>query len=628
MERLREGANSLVVKIILGLIILSFVFAGVGGYMAGGTVAPAAEVGEVEISQSQFEQAYQNERQQMLSQGGDFFTSLLSDPKYLAQFRQNVLDRMVNQALLDQHAQALGIRVSDAQIKDEIRSMPAFANNGLFNNEQYLATLRRAGLTPEQFAQYVRQDIERQYLVEALQNSGFVLKGELENLYKLEGQERVVRTLTVPVQDFVDDIEVTDEQKKSYYEMNASQFMRPEQFKISYLELSGDSIAKQIEISEADALAYYNEHQSQYGAPEKRSVSHIMIEADTADAKAKAEAILSELKAGGDFATLAKEKSEDTFSAEQGGRLDTFEKGVMDPAFESAAFELAQVGDLSAVVESEFGYHIIKLDEISQSQAKPFETVKADIFKQLKQDKAAEQFYELSTKMAEKAFEMPDNLDEAAEAVNASVKTTDFVSLAELPPVLANQNVIQALQQSEVLDEALNSEVVEIAPEHVVVVRIEESRPEVVLPFEDVESQIITQIKRTEGDKLAKKLVDDLVTELKADKQDSLKKSGYQFSESKVLQRNAPEREIAQLAFTMPNGQNKVEFASTRQMNGDYILVALDEVKEPKTEDDSLAEMSTRVQNTFANTDVSSVINQLKESIDVNYSAQLNQGVE
>ncbi len=623
MERLRDGANSLVVKIILGLIILSFVFAGVGGYVTGGSVAPAAEVGEVEISQTQFEQAYQNERQQMLSQAGDFFTSLLSDPNYLAQFRQNVLDKMVNQALLDQHAKSLGLRVSEAQIIEEIRGIPAFSNNGIFNNEQYLATLRRAGLTPEQFAQYIRQDIERQYLVGALQDSEFVLKNELESLYKLEGQERVVRTLIVPVEDFAEKLEVTDAQKKAYYEQNPNQFMRPEQYKVSYIELSGNSIAEGTIISEDDAKAYYDANKANYGTAEKRAVSHIMLQLDSEDAKINADNLLAKLRDGADFSTLAKANSEDTFSAEQGGKLDEFEKGVMDPAFENAAFSLAEVGDISEVIESEFGYHIIKLEDINKSDVKPFEEVKADIFVQLKQQKAAEQFYDLSTQMANKAFEVEDNLDEAAELVNAKVNTTDFVSLSALPGVLANQSVLQALQKSEVIDEGLNSEIVEIAPEHVVVLRIEESRPEIILPFEEVQPQITEQIKRIEGEKLAKALVDTLEADLKAGEQQSVTDSGYVFTPARSLKRDASEREVAQLAFTMPAVIEKTVFASARALNGDYILVALDEVKEPQKEEALLKQMSERVQSTYANADVSSVINQLKENTDITYSQQV-----
>ncbi|PKF51027.1 peptidylprolyl isomerase [Enterovibrio nigricans] len=624
MERLREGVNSLAVKIILSLIIFSFVFAGVGGYLASGTTEPAAKVGDQEISRNQFEQAYQNERQQMQAQAGDFFSTLLSDPTYLAQFRQNVLDRMVNQALLDQQASKLGLRVSDVQVKNEIRSMPAFASNGIFNNEQYLAALRRTGLSPDQFAEYVRQDMVRAQLIGALTNSEFALENELQAIYQLEGQTRMVRTVTLPLSEFADKADITDEQKKAYYEQNPSQFVRPEQFKISYVELTGNSIADLADVTEEEAKAYYEANKATYGTAEQRKVSHIMIQGDDATAKAKAEKVLAELNAGADFAALAKTESDDTFSAEQGGQLDWFDKGVMDPAFEDAAFALTNKGDVSGVVQSEFGYHIIKLDDVKPSDAKPFAEVKDEILATLKQQHAADKFYSLSNELAEKAFEMPDNLDEAAAAVNANVEKTDFVSLADLQGALANPTVLQALQQPEVQEDGLNSNIIEIAPEHVMVVRIDDSRPEIVLPYEDVEAQVTALLKRQEGENAAQTLANSLVKELSEGNDAGLNASGYTFGTESEINRGSPEREVAELAFTMATpADGKSEYGFTRAVNGDVVLVALDSVNEPEAAEISLeSQLADRVSRTLANTELASVVEQLKADTKVTYSLE------
>ncbi|MBV7299555.1 peptidylprolyl isomerase [Enterovibrio paralichthyis] len=625
MERLREGVNSIAVKIILSLIIFSFVFAGVGGYLASGSVQPAATVGDHEISRSQFEQAYQNERAQMQAQAGDIFTTLLSDPVYLAQFRQNVLDRLVNQVVLDQEADSLGLRVSDEQIKQAIREMPAFiGSTGMFDNDLYLAALRRNGLTPDQFAEYVRQDMTREQYINALVNSEFALEGELESLYKLEGQTRVVRTLTLPLSEFAAKANITDEQKKAYYEQNPSEFVRPEQFKISYVELSGDGIADGADVTEEQAKAYYEANKANYGAAEKRKVSHIMIQGDDADAKQKAEAVLTELNNGADFAELAKSRSDDTFSAEQGGQLDWFDKGVMDPAFEEAAFALNNKGDISGVVQSDFGFHIIKLDDIKPSQAKPFADVRDEIVAQLGQQQAAEKYYALSTELAEKAFEMPDNLEDAANAVTSQVKKTDFVSLSDLSGVLASPAVLQALQQPEVREDGLNSDIIEIAPEHSVVVRIDDSRPETVLPYEEVEAQVAERLQRQEGEKAAEALANSLVTELNEGNTAGLDASGYNFGAEQELGRVSAERAVAQLAFTMAApADGKAEYGFTREMNGDVVVVALDAVKEPKSEEISLqSQMADRVINTTANMDLSSIVEQLKENTEVTYSIE------
>ena len=619
MERLRAGADSLVVKVILGLIILSFVFAGVGSYLIGGSDKPIAVIGSVEISESQFEQAYQNERQSMQEQAGEMFNTLIANPSYLAQFRANVLDRMINQSLLDQYATQLGLRVSDELIKDEIRSMPAFWSNGIFNNEQYLASLRRNGLTPEQFAEFVRQDLSREQLIAAIQGSEFTLNNELASLYKLEEQSRRVRSLTLELNKFAEEIKPTDEEKQAYYQENAMQFMRPEQLKISYIELSGKKLAESVTVSEAEANDYYQANLARFGTAEQRKVSHIMLEGDSDEQMKKAEALLKELQAGADFAELAKANSQDTFSAEQGGQLDWFEKGVMDPSFEAAAFGLKNTGDIATeVVKSDFGLHIIKLDDIKASDITPFAEVKQEILTQLKQQKAAESFYSLSSKLAEKAFEMPDNLDEAANAVNMDAMSTDFVSIAELSEPLLNPLVQQALQQDDVRD-GLNSEVIELAPEHAVVVRIDEIRPETILPFAEVEKQVTARLQQEKGELLMQALADKLVEELNNGQNAALQASGYRFSEAQDIKRNdAQNRDLVDLAFTMSLSDGKPEYGAIKTFDGNMLILELEAITEPKPEDADLQGlMAERVQQSLANASLISLIEQLKQEIKV-----------
>ena len=189
MDRLREGASSIAVKIILGIIILSFVFAGVGSYIVGGGNNSAAKVGNTEIGRGEFEQAYQNERNRMQAQLGDYFSNLLADPSYVATFRKSVLDRMVNDLLLEQHAQSLGLRVSDQQVRNMIVDMPQFQVEGKFDQEVYQATLRRAGFSPDSFAEYLRRDLVRNQLLSAIQGSDFSLEGEVEADDSLQARE-------------------------------------------------------------------------------------------------------------------------------------------------------------------------------------------------------------------------------------------------------------------------------------------------------------------------------------------------------------------------------------------------------------------------------------------------------
>ena len=626
MERLREGVNGIAVKIILGLIIFSFLFAGVGGFITAGNVEPAALVGQREISVNQFEQAYQNERQQMETQSGEMATALLNSPEYLSQFKRNVLDRMINQALLDQYVDELGFRVSETQIKQSIREIPSFSSNGIFNNDQYLAALRRTGLTSAQFADYIRQDLEREYLVNALQNSEFVLNNEMNLLHEIEAQTRSVRTLSLPLADFTKTVTITPEQKKAYYDQNAFRFLRPEQFKIEYVELSGTDLAAIAEITDEEAQTYYQANLTTFGTAERRKVRHIMIEGKDDAAEKEAASVLAQLNSGADFATLAKTHSDDTFSAEQGGELDWIEKGVMDPEFEKAAFSLPSKGSISEVVKSDFGFHVIQLDDVKPSDAKPFEEMRVEILKQLKLQQAAEKFYEQSSLLAEKAFELPDNLNDAAEAVGVKVKETDFVALNELTGVLANPAVYKVLGQTEVRDDGLNSEAIEVGPEHLLIVRVNEVRPEMVLPFSEVDSQVEAILLQEESKKAAQALLDTLIADLKKGDTSSLEKSGYAFSEEKILTRESAEQDVVALSYKMPTPlKGQSEYAQTQNRNGDLILVQLDDVQLPKIpETDLKGANADKMLNASINSALSSVIGQLKEKIDVVYSLDSN----
>ncbi|PSW11431.1 peptidylprolyl isomerase [Photobacterium rosenbergii] len=620
MERMREGASSIWVKIILGLIILSFVFAGVGSYLAGGSEQVAAKVDDREISQREFEMAYQNERNRMQAQLGDYFSTLMGDPAYVQQFRRSVLDRMVNDLLIEQRANELGLRISDQQVRQTIVSMPEFQRDGVFDNEQYNALLRRSGLTPDMFAESMRTDLLRQQLLLAIQSSDFALGNEVNALIKLERQEREIRTLTLDVAEFTNKAEVTDEEAQAYYEQNPLQFTRPDQVKAAYIELSGTNLKETLNVSEDDAKAYYDENQSKYGTAEQRQASHILVQGKGSEAKTKAENLLAELNNGADFAELAETSSDDTFSGKDGGKLDWFERGVMDPAFEDAAFALNK-GEISGVVESDFGYHIIKLDDIKEPQVKPFADVRDEILAELREQRAAEAFYDLQTQLAEKAFEMPDSLDDAAEAVDATVQTTDFISQSDAPGVLANPAVQQALFSPEVREDGLNSDVIEIGPEHVVVVRVDDSRDEMVLPFDEVSAKVKQQLSVVKGEEAASAKADELVAALRDGNTDVLADEGLSFSEAEVINRMGADRLVAQVAFGLAKpAESDAVYGVTRDMEGNMLIIALDKVIEADVDADAVdLQMTQQLEQMHAQQDVMATLDVLRNAAKVSY---------
>ncbi|ELC9556482.1 peptidylprolyl isomerase [Vibrio alginolyticus] len=613
MDRLREGVNSIAVKIILGLIILSFVFAGVGSYIVGGSNNSAAKVGNTEIPRGEFEMAYQNERNRMQAQLGDYFSQMLADPAYVESFRKSVLDRMINDVLLDQQAEALGLRISDTQVRSMILDMPQFQSNGQFDQEIYQASLRRAGFSPDSFAEYMRRELVREQLLNALQNSEFILPGEVQAEGKLFTQTRDIRTIQIDLAEFAKNIELTDEEIQEYYKANPDNFTRPEQVKVSYIELSAEALKEQVNVSDAEVKKYYDEHLNKYSSEEQRRVAHILVEGDD---EAKAQAILDELNAGADFATLAQEKSDDFGSVENGGDLGWIERDVMDPAFEEAAFALKNPGDTSGLVKSDFGYHIIKLEELKDSVAKPFEEVAAEIKQEMVDQQAIDQFYELQNELERVAFEYPDSLYDASQAVNQEVKTTDFISQVDAPEVLRSPAVMQAILSPEVKEDGLNSEAIEVAPEHIIVVRVEDARDETVLPLEEVKDQVVAELSRVKGEQEAMELGTQVVAALKEGKTNVLAENNLAFGEQETVDRRSP---LATTVFAMAKPvDGKPVYGQSKDLEGNIIIIELDAVN-AELDSELEDQVAMQMQRASSQQDLSSVLAVLRANTDIEY---------
>lgn len=611
MDRLREGASSLAIKIILGIIILSFVFAGVSSYLVGGSNNAAAKVDGVKIGRAEFEQAYQNERNRMQSQLGDYFSNLLADPNYVASLRQSVLNRMINDVLIEQHAKSLGLRVSDAQVSQSILDIPQFQSKGKFDQEIYKNALARAGFSPDSFASYMRGNMLREQLINAVQSSEFALNKEAGQQADLIAQERTIRTITLDVAAIAKQVALGDEEVKAFYDEHKDDFTRPEQLKLSYIELSAEKLKESISVSDKDAQNYYQQHIDQYSSQEQRQVSHILIQGD--DEKA-AEAVLKELQNGADFATVAKSESQDTVSAKKGGDLGWIEKGVMDPAFEKGAFGLKKTGDITGLVKSDFGYHIIRLNGIKPAQAKPFAEVKDEVTDSLKQEKAVDKFYSLQNELEKVAFESPDSLQASAEAIRGKVVHTDFVSLDNLPTMLTAAAVKDAINHEEVKDEGLNSSVIEVAPEDVVVVRVDEVRPEAVLSLNDVKDGVKSKLAQNKAQEQAKSLATKVIDSLSKGDESVVDENKLSFGNMDVVNRNSP---LANAVFAMKKpAEGQVTYSQTSDQQGNVLIVELSKV-ESKPQDSLVRQVEIQLNRLNQQLDLSGILGVLRSNADI-----------
>lgn len=623
LEKIREGSQGVWAMVIMGLVILSFVFAGVGSYIAAPTDTAAAIVNGEEISQSALERAYQNERSRLESQFGEAFSALAADAAYLRNFKQNVLDRLVGDKLIEQTARELGLRVSDAQIRQTIFSMPEFQVAGQFNNDRFQILLRQAGLQPNSFRDSMRQDMTRQQVSRAILGSEFSLPSEAEQAHLLQQQTRDLRFATISSEQFVDSITLTEEEITTYYQTNLDNFDTQEQVSVAYVELKASDLLGEVTVTEQDLLDFYEQSSGAYRTEEERRASHILFEfgEDKDAAKLQAEAVLVKAQAGEDFAELAKTSSADSFSAENGGDLDWFGRGAMDPAFEEATFALANVGDLTSVVESEFGFHIIKLTDVKAEQVTPFEEVRAEVESSVKNDKASERFFEIQQRMSEIAFEVPDTLEDITTELSLQLKTTELFDRNAAPQPIGNPVILNTVFSPELIEDRVNSDVLEIGDEHVLVARVQEHEPARTKALDEVKQSISELLTAQKAQSAAKEWSEALLVSMVegTDVAAQLAEKGSQWTEQKEVGRfgSAVDSSVASEAFKLSVTKGK-NYAVVELNNGDVSLLELTKINPPAApEPQELISMGQRLQSTISQDSYVALVESLKAKADI-----------
>lgn len=584
LERIREGSQGLTAKIILGLVILTFALAGVGSYLSAPTEAIVAVVNGEEISQARYDQALQNERARMQQQFGEMYDTLAADPAYMASFRSDVLERLIDDTLQKQFARQLGLRVGDDQVREAVTSLPEFQIDGVFSADRFNALLRQAGYQPAAFREMVREDLSSSQLMRGLVGSEFGLASEINLLLSLQQQTRDIRYFTVEAARFADSISITDEKLQAYYQQNIERFMTPEQVAAEYVELSAAMLAEDIEVTQQQVADYYEANKARFGTAGRREIAHIMLESegDDAEVAAKAAELVAQLQNGADFAELAKNHSADTFTAENGGALGELVAGETDPVFEAAAFALTTQGQLSDVVKSEFGYHIIKLTAYQPATTKAFADVAEEIQNTLRAEQATALFYDLQQRLAQVAFEQPDNLEEAAEVIGATVKSTELFTRGNAQGVLAQPAVLNRLFDARFITDGLNSDVLELGREHVVVVRVKGHVPARTQTLDDVKEEVTAAVRQQEQAKQAQTFASELLaagSQLTA----MAAEAGVEVINSAATPRfgGSLATEVRAKAFAMPKPQaDSTSLDLVQLANGDVVVVAVDNVIE------------------------------------------------
>lgn len=593
-ERVR---NSKPIKYtLITIICIPFALVGIGSYFSGGTAAPVAEVNGQPIDQQQLERAYQQQRQQLARMFGGQLPEAFANEGLL---RQQALQQLITQQVLESEVAKQQFAVGDATLGRAIRNLPNFQIDGQFDSSAYQTQLRASGMSVPAFEQSFRDDTALNQFRVGVSDTNFVLPNETQHLTDLQRQTRTIDAVRFSFLDAKDAESVSDEDVANYFNENSGSFEFPQRAKIRYLELSEESLASDIEVSSQQAQTYYEENRASFVLPEQREASHILLSADEGETEeqiAQLQSIKSRITAGESFAELAKEFSDDVGSADSGGSLGVITPGAMVPAFEEAVFALQAEGEISPPVVTEFGVHLIQLDKITPESGKPFEEVQQEIITIIQQDEADSSYFELRELLTEYSFDNPGSLEPAAEATGLEIKTSDWLDIETLSDTFLNSTqVLNAVFSEEVLDNENNSELIEVAPRHVIVLRVAEHEDPRPKSLDDVKEQIADVLKTERANEYLKARQAEALLKLAEGMSVVDLAESEQFGsaiEQEVLERTSTtfDRTTVRRIFALSKPDNAVITEAAALTNGDLLALRLVSVQVPPAAEDDAAD--------------------------------------
>jgi peptidyl-prolyl cis-trans isomerase D len=511
---------------VLSLVVfLPFVLGGVYGFR--NLISEDTTVAKIDgeaISQQEFEAAQRDRVERMVAMlGAKVDTRLFDTP----QMRAATLDNLLGEKAIEHEAAHLHLTVTDAQMKTLIASVPQFQRNGAFDYPTYLQLIEARGMTEGAFEARVRTDVTRQTLQAGVVGGAIVPKTVVARLRALDGERRQIRRLAFRPEDFLAQASVGDDAIKADYAANRELYRTPEHAKVEYLVLRLDDLAARATVSEAAMRDYYDRNKARWAGAEQRRASHILITVgkdgsapDKAAARALAEDVLRQVRAKpGEFARLAREKSKDPGSADKGGDLGWFGRGMMTKPFEDAAFALKE-GQISNVVETDFGFHVIQVTGAKDSQARPFEEVRATIEAEMRKQAAQKTYAELADQFTNFVYEQSDGLAAAAEKFKLPLQTADRLTRQGLPQqpdkaAIFTPAVLEAAFSADALEKHRNTKAIDVGNSTLVSVHVAEYTPSAVPPLEAVRDAIKGKLQRLAAAKLAREAGEARLAQLK-----------------------------------------------------------------------------------------------------------------
>ncbi len=582
--------------ILLLLIVPSFLLVGVSSYDSFINREPElADVGKQEVSRAEFDAAHRNQLEQMRQRMGSRFDPMLVDTPAM---RRELLDQLIDQRLLAQVAADNRFSVSDGTLRNTIAAIPQVQDNGRFSPERYRQVLAGQGLTPTTFEAGLRRDLAVSRVLQPVTASARLPTSVIDGIESAFVQQRVVQMRTFAAADFRGKVQVSDQDIQAWYDANKQQLEVPEQVQAQYLVLDESAATQGAKVSDADIESYYKQNQSRYGQPERRRVSHILIqvpagtsEADRKKAREQAEAIAKQAAANpAGFADLARKDSQDAGSAAQGGDL-----GWVVPASLQQAVASLSKDQVSGVVESPAGFHILKVTDFQAGTVRPLAEVKDQVAAEIRKQMASARFSDMATSLTKLVYDQRDSLQPAADALGVKLRTASGITRNGLLPaaqagagaasaspdaqMLDNPRVRQALFSSEVLRDKANSGVIELAPDTMIAVRVQEIKPAHVPALADVKASIHDRLVAERAAKAAREAGEAALKGLRDGPAQATAPEG--FGQPVTVSRQDPgqtPRPLLETIMGMPPATEAKPGYAGVAMGNDYTVVRLNSV--------------------------------------------------
>lgn len=594
LQRIRDNASGPLAYAVVALISLVFGVWGIGSYFTDSPNPVIAQVGDTEITKYELQQAYDQRYQRLQQLMGDSFDHDLIKPEG---FRRDVLNGLVQQAALSQYADEQGYRVTDQGVLNALRNDSRFQVDGQFSAERYRALLSQARIAPGAYEANLRNDVQIEQVREGLLNTSFVTHREVGLSYRLDHQRRNLSYISYDPKNYASEVEISDSQIKDYYQAHGEEFLTPERVKLAYVDVDRNQleIADEPDSDFLQAL-YEQEKTARFTTPERRKARHILIRIDE-DTKADAareqiQVLAKKLDEGADFAELAVANSDDDSTAKDGGQLDWVTRGTMVEGFEDALFSM-EAGTTSKPVRTDFGWHLIKLEEIDPAEEKPLDNpeVQAELIEIYRAQERDERYRQMTERLDSLSFEAPDSLKPLAEELQIKSKTTGWISRdAGTNEGLGKYDAItKAAFSDSVLKDGLNSTPIQLSGDRQVVVRVVEHERAEQQPLADVKSEIRATLRdRAAADK-ARAVAESALTALRSGKPltEVASQTNGEVKEPGLVTRYNKELPSALLdkLFALPHPSDNAASYGSAEPNGNVVVIKLAAVEEAKLDD-------------------------------------------